>query len=289
MSCIEHAVKQIQYAIPDIVLQKAFPANGFVANSLSSRIRDKVIRDRVIVDANIVGGEVAYIPVVEGRTTNVRQNELAVFYSDAYLAGREIMSVHSYYSTLGYASTGMPGGKGGSTTPGQTGSVTTNDCLPCDSDQFCGQAKNQTIRSAQELALNTLTGIQDPVNTHVSLIAKNTILIRYTTPVYGGAFKVVMSNDPYLNNIQPRSWLAFGELCTLAAKSYVYNKTMIRLGRNKLLEGVESTALTSVIDGYADSEVSYLEFLRTRWSKVAYQNDTAQWQTHIRSMFGYRQ
>ena len=288
MSAIEHSLQMIEYAIPQVVLQKAFPANGFSIHTLHDRIRETIIRDRVIVDANLVGGEVVYLPVVEGRRTNVRQNEIAIFYSDRYLAGREIMSVHAYYSTLGYGSHGMPGGQGGSTTNTSQGNAAASDCSPCSVDRFCDPTRNLMIKQASELAMNTLTGIQDPVNTSTSLIAKNTILLRHTVPIYGGAFRTVLSNDPYLNNIQPRSWQAFGEMCTLAAKSYIYNQTIISLGRSKLLEGVESSQLTQIIDSYADSEQQYLEFLRTRWSKTAYMNDNNQWSTHIRSMFGFR-
>lgn len=286
MSAIEHALQMVERAIPSIILEKAFPTQGFATHTLRDRIREQIVRDIVIPDADIVGGELTYLPVLDGIRTNYRRNELAVFYSDRYLAGREIMSVHAHYSTLGRASTGMPGIKS-ATGMGGGGNNTSSGCSPCASSNFC-EDQNTTLKSAQQMAMNTLGEVGDPTNVNISLIAKNTILVKYNLAILGGAFKVVMSNDPYLNNIQPRSWMAFGELCVLATKSFVYNRTVISLGRTKMLEGIESTAMTQFIDRFSTAEEAYLLYLRGKWAKTSFMNDTDTWQSHIRSMHGFR-
>jgi hypothetical protein len=263
-------------------LRKAFPSTGYGSHSLVDRIRENVIRDRVFHDIDIVGGETLMVPFNDGRITYTARNETVIFYSDRYLNGREITSVHGYYAYPG-RNTSIEMGLGGSS---GNGSGSTDSCSPCSTDQFACATRNNSMKAAEAEVTGSRGGGYNPTNTVVNLVAKNTLIIRATyTTVTGGAIKCVLSNDPYLNNISNRSWNHFATLVVWATKAYVYNEINMRLGTTKMVEGVNSQPLTNVIDSYSTAEETYMEFLSTIWSKVAHMNDHNNYQGFLHSMF----
>ena len=281
MSCINHALDRIIRNIPRQVLRKAFPPSDYGRHSLDDRVRERVIRDRVFRDMDIVGGETIMIPFDDGRITYSARNETVVFYRDRYLNGREITSVHGYYSYTGRNNNISSGISGG-----YSNNYSGDECSPCNTDIFKCSKRNNSIRSAETEVRTSREGGYNPTNTVVNLEAKNTIIIRAThRNLYGGSIKCVVSNDPYLNNISNRSWNHFATLSLLATKSYIYNELNMAMGTTKMIEGVRSAPLTNVIESYNSAEEEYMTYLTTIWSRVSLMNDSNNYHGYLYSMF----
>lgn len=82
-----------------------------------------------------------------------------------------------------------------------------------------------------------------------------------------------VTNETYLNNITPRAYPKFAELCILAVKAYLYNKLIVVFGDHFLQRGQELGILKEIVSGWQDAAQQYKDYLKDEWSVVAFMMD----------------
>lgn len=270
MNAIMYAVNEIKSKIPYEILHAAFMIDEAqeIANltTLEEKITRKLIKKRVMLDANIVGGSELIVPI--GNITPAQVSDFYTVYSipPEHTNNREIMSVLGlvnmpYMSGLG---SGVPLGS----YPGMWQAGAGSPVLSV-ADRIGSAAAPSGIMT----------------NAHTEIVSYNTILIyAYYTLLGRYGVRVIVENDSNMNNIQPRSYKTFGMLCSLACKSYIYNKLIIPINSGYLASGQDLGVFKSIIEGYESAEEDYRTFINEVWGKVAYMNDTARHYRYISSM-----
>lgn len=256
MNTLIKTVEEIKYTIPYDVLRLAFQdeytawRNGGV--TLDEKILSKIIRPRVLVDCNLVGGMEVVIPLDGLNPESVDQYYTILKIPSERIGNKTIFSVlslglHPYNSSLNMAVGAM-----GFSAPVNVNSVTNT-----------AQRIGDSVSTAPILA-----------NTRIDIIGHNTVLIHEQWRlIVSYSLRCMVANDPEMQNIHPRSILAFSKLCQLAVKSYIYNTMIVKIDQAFLSGGQELGAVKNIIESYADAEELYQTYLKEKWSKVAYMND----------------
>jgi hypothetical protein len=231
--------------------------------SMDSLIINKVIRERVMVDADLVGGSTVIIPLSGLSPTYTDVNGLVYEIPMELTNFRTIMSVLSVsYVPYTMSFAGSP------------------------SNRAVGFNNNiSDLEIASQRVGDAMSGIPPISSASARLIGHNTILLNDTLRVTN-AYQVrcILGNEENLNNISPRSYLYFADLCIHAAKAYIYNKLIVMMDQAYLSGGQELGAIKSIVEGYSDSYQNYDTYLREVWQRVAVFNDQPQHQRLIRTM-----
>ncbi len=251
MNPITKALDDIKFRIPRFILEQTFqpPASEW-RNSLTSldeRITNAVIRPRVLIDCNLVGGTEAFI-YIEGVEMELVNPYTAIYrIPKERTQGRTIISVSSVYNFLG----------GMLTSPGTISPFITND-----------------LTMAGNAMINAVSAPPAISTAYVQLIAENTVMVKENTRISAiNYLRCTLADDENMNHLQLRSYPAFVKLVELAVKSYIYNTMIIRIDSAFLQGGQELGAFKSTVEGYADSEEMYQDYLKNQWSAVALMND----------------
>lgn len=265
MSAITKVLDHIKMTIPFEVLRVAFRDDLHnwrqAPTGLDALILEKVIKPRVLVDADLVGGSLSIISL-EGLGPKYVDNYSFIYEIPPNMTGnREIVSVLSvgympYAGSFGYGTTAQPTLSAGSL----------ND-----------------MTSAGQRVMDSYSNLPVVSTATCDLIGYNTVMIRDSqrlTATY--TLRCVLANDVNLVNINPRSWLYFCELAALAVKSFIYNKLIIQIDQAYLSGGQELGSLKNYVDGLADAEQMYQEYLRNTWSSVAFHNDSQSFERFLR-------
>lgn len=265
MNAINKALQEIKFNIPYEVLQLAFVQNEpYLASpnnliySIDERIRKSVIQSRVMVDCNMVGGDPVVIQVnrCQVHESPSYPGEYIISVPKELTGGRSIVAVLSLVINFGYTSI---------STYGYTSSFlkSANDMY----NNLANEAPMQTSRL--ELIGDNVVFVQDP-----------------TVYMYNSALRCVVEYSPNMNSLHPRFILAFAKLCVMAAKAYIYNTCIIKMDQAFLYGGHELNSVTSIIEGYADAEQMYQEYLNVEFKKILYMNSSNNMSRYIRSIFG---
>lgn len=256
MSAIQKALSDIKFVVPPQILFEAFkdPSAGRFntpARSLDEIIKEKVLYPRVLTDCNLVGGSYSIIDLSNLTPMVPTVNQYVYQIPDTLTGGRKIMSALSV-SYIPY-----------------TASFYAN--------QYLGIGNGNNLTNNAERIFNSQASVAAISTARVELIGHNLVLItdkNVISPVY--AVRVILENDEYLSNIQPRSWLVFSELCALAIKSYIYNTLAIQMDTAYLHGGQELGVFKDIVDSYSNAEEDYKVKLKEVWQAVAVMNDFAQ-------------
>lgn len=267
MQALKKAVDEVKYRIPKEILNEVFKEVSFnyraTPVSIDEQILTKVVRARVLVDCNLVGGTEALISLEGVPAENVDIYSTVYHLPKDKTQNRSIMSVLS----VTYMAPGM--------------SAMTNAMQgfkPC--------SVTPSLQAGQAM-MDSYSPMPATSTAKVQLIAENTIMIRDTAPPVGHAMlRCVLANDENLAHIQMRSIPDFCKLVELACKSYVYNEFIIKLDRGQLYGGHDLGKFKEIIEGYADSEEMYEDFLRNKWQAVAFMNDTESFTRYTKLMIG---
>jgi len=277
MNALQYAVNMIKQQIPFEILQVAFTIdeNPSTVNltSLDEKILRKCIRNRVMMDANVVGGVEMIIPLNQVTPSFYEETYTVYFIPPELTMNREIVSVLGLASLpfgSGYNAS-MPSAGGGNAAPFSLAptSIGNNNALLGVADRIGDAA--------------SISGIFH--NAHTEIVGYNTIAVYsyYRTLAMLG-LRVVIENDSNLNNIQPRSYNVLGTLCSLAVKSYIYNKLSIAINNGYLSAGQDLGMFKNIVDNYSQAEEDYQVYLREKWAKVAFMNDNVRHTRQIISM-----
>lgn len=221
----------------------------------------KIIKPRVLVDANLVGGQMAIIPL-EGLPAKYMDTYSVVFEIPMdRTAGREIVSVLS----IGYlpqvnSFNGMGNG---------IGTINPNSM--------------SDLMSAAQRVADSHSNIPVISNATCDLVGFNTVLVRDQIRVTSAyQIRCMLANELNLNNINPRSYLAFSKLCILAVKAYIYTRLIIAMDQAYLSGGQELGAMRTYVESLADSNEMYETHLREVWQKTAFMNDVPSFDRFIK-------
>lgn len=250
MNAIGYAISMIHQKIPTEILRISLLSNmNHMSNipvSIDSRLKDLVIVKRVMKDIDIIGGTHITVPLMGLEQERLPDNAIVVRIPKSLTQGRSILTVHSVSF-------------GASATAG----LTSNPL-----------AYGGDVGNAQAQMLQGISSIPYVSDAHVTLLAENVVMIQNVNTMTGWLYlRCEVENDSNLNNIKRRSFLAFGELCTLAAKSYIYTTCVIPMDIGYIEGGATMGKIQEMIDSYADSEDEYMEYLKTKWAKVSKLND----------------
>lgn len=265
MNILSKAMDHIKQTIPTEVLQVALRDDLHnwrkAPASLDTLITEKIIDPRVLIDANLVGGTQAIIDL-DGLTPVHDDNYSTIYEVPLSKTGnRKIMSVLS----VGYLPFAMSFGFGGLSQP------------------IAAPSSMNDLGATGQRVMDASSSIPVVSSAQVDLIGYNTVLIRdqqRMTATY--TLRCMLANEEALNNISPRSYIPFAQLCALAVKAYIYNKLIIRIDQAYLSGGQELGAMKSYIENLSDSEEMYQTFLREKWQGIAYMNDRTSHERFIR-------
>lgn len=254
------SLDEIKFRIPYEILRVVFQErNNDWRNrapvSIDNEILNKVIKPRVIVDTNIIGGQTILVSL-EGLTPKYSDTYTIIYEIPAErVMFRSIMSVLSI-SYLPFASSFNTMGYGS----GVVNPTSMND-----------------VTAAGQRVADSHSNIPMVSNATVELVGSNVVLIRDQLRVTNAyQLRCVVANEENLNNINPRSYLAFSDVCVLAVKSYIYNKMIIAMDSAFLQGGQELGAFKSYVESLADAEQMYRDYLRDVWRATIYMNATEQ-------------
>ncbi len=255
MNPVHKMLDEVKYTIPMILLQETFKDNSNWRSapvSIDERIMNLIIRPRIMVDADLVGGMMIIIPLDGLQPEYIDNYSLIYKIPDDRVLNRTIISVLS----IGY----MPYSNGFNSMGTSYGNIAPTSI-------------NDTASVNQRLA-DSYSSIPPISNAVVDLIGHNTVVIRDQFRVSAAyQLRAIVGNETNLNNLNPRSYHSFAKLCTLGVKSYIYNELIIRMDKGFLLGGQELGSFKNIVDGYADAEEQYQQYLHETYKSVAFMND----------------
>lgn len=266
MNILNKALDHIKFSIPIEILKLTFNDNTTnswksAPISLDQQILNKVIRPRVLIDADLVGGQTIIVSL-EGLTPKYVDTYTIIYeVPEDRLMYRSLISVLS----IGY----LPFSSSYNAMGAGMGTVNPNSM--------------SDVLSAGQRMGDSMSNIPPISNSSVELIGANTILVRDQLRVTNAyQLRCVVGNDENLNNISPRSYLAFAQLCELAVKAYIYNTQLIPLDQGFLQGGQNLGSVKSYIDELRDSNEMYMQHLKEVWTKTAKMNDMMEYTRFIK-------
>lgn len=266
MNIIVKAVQDAMYVIPEEILIETFQRhhNGYrpATASLEENIIAQVIRPRVIPDANIAKGEHMCIKLGDLTPKMIEDYRCIYEIPESKLMGKTILSVLSVTYT---PFTGGPGSFGYAY--GGVGPMFTQD-----------------VMTAAQQMVEASSAIPNVATAKVELIGANTIMIedaqRYNNAYFLNCY---VTDNNYLNKIDPRDYEYFSTLCEYAIKAHIYRKLRIRMDRGRIESGSMIGEFKAIVDEYADAETNYRTYLREKWSKTAFMSNRPRYYRWIKS------
>jgi len=267
MNPITKALDELKYRIPAPVLRNAFKEISYswrrTPITIDEQILNKVIRPRVLVDCNLAGGTEVNISLQDAEHEIIDQLTAVYYIPKEKLDGRTITSVLS----VGYINY-------------------TNSFNMAGVGYLTPSSASDLMVAASNL-MNSHSSIPPVSTARAQIIGENTIMVKDNTRVMNNNYmRVIISDDENMNHLQKGSYLAFAKLVELAVKSYIYNHLYILMDKSMLDGGMDLGAFKEVIDGYADAEDMYQEYLSTRWRKIAFMNDNERMTRFIKLAIG---
>lgn len=275
MNAIAYAINEIMHTIPYEVLHAAMvireDPNLQGMTSLEEKIVNKVIRQRVMRAANVVGG-IEHIIAIGGIAPMYSERLYTVYRIPSELTmDKDIMSVLSLSFMPNSGFMGISGGFG---SPG----LAYNPSAPTSS-------MNSAVTNVGSRIAASFVSSGVLSNAHTEIVARNTVLVyAHYQSLANYALRVVLENDDNLNNIQPRSYHYFSQLCVLATKAYVNLHLKLAINSGYLSGGQELGMFRSIVESYDDAEEGYQTFLREQWGGVAFMNDSSRHFNMLQSM-----
>ena len=277
MNAIDYAVSVIRNnTIPYEILHAAMTYGEdpqvSALSSIEDKLVNKVIKKRVLLTCNVIGGIEHFVPINMLQPT-FYENMYTVYQVPADLVmNKQIVSALtlSYMPGSGFMGGQMSGysGNGSIVAPGSPDMYSSNPVM------------NVAGRIGAAAAMNGVL-----TNAHLEIVAYNTIAVyaNFRTLTNFGIW-VVLENDNNLNNLSPRSYEKLAILCTLATKSYIYNKLIVPLNMGYLSGGQDLGVFKSIVESYQSAEEDYNTYVQEVWGKVLFHADTARTNRLINSM-----
>lgn len=250
MNPVSYSLSYLRRVIPKEILEKTFISfqqyNSRLPISLDTVIREKVIEDRVMVDCNLVGGTESFISLVG-------------------IPAHRIDAFNTYYKIPKT----MTGGR----------TITRALSVSYGEGSLMG-ATNMGLRNSSPM-LDAVGGVMasfSPIpvvsTAYVSLVAENTVLIQDNMALPLNIYlRCKLENDSQFSHLNPASYKGFAKLVEYATKAYIYMENVIRMDKGEIFAGQELGRYKEIVDGYADAQQNYEDYLDKSWRKIAILND----------------
>ena len=269
MNPITKALSDISYRIPREILIEVFAPKSYLWRdspiNYEEQIRNIVIRSRVMVDCDLVGGTEVLISLFGVPSYTVASDRLVTVYNipKDKTQGRTIISVLSLAYVNGASAAYMN---------------TANSFDPCT-------VTDMAVAGAA--MMNAMGSLPVPSSAKIQLIGENTVMIKDTVTASGtGLLRCLLANDENFSHLQIRSIPYFTRLCELATKAYIYNEYTIKMDKGRIEGGAEIGRFREIVDGYADAEEMYQEYLLNTWQKVSFMNDRESFERLLKMQIG---
>lgn len=276
VNAIIYAMNKVFNSIPRELLTAAAyidePEDVARLTTVEDKILNKVIKKIVLLDCNIVGGIETIIPLTGITPAHYEQHYTIYHIPPEATNEKEIVSVLNLSFLPGNALTQQgPGYYSNSGAP-SLGTISGYTSF------------NPVMNVANRIGdSHAISGVM--TNAHTELVGHNTVLVYASYRSLGNfGLRVVLENDSNLNNIQPRSYDNFAQLCELAVKSYIYNKLIIPVNNGYLMSGQELGIFKSILESYSSAYEDYRIYKNEVWTPVAYMNDVTRFNRLVGSM-----
>lgn len=270
MNAIQKAIKDIRNHIPREILERTFMTqnisafggrHSFQPLSLDQRIREAVIDAQVLPDCHLVGGTEVTVPLQNVQPEYINSYNLVYHVPKHLTQQRSIIRV--LHITFG------DGGIAGSMNLGLQGSSALLD------------KAQGLIQSRMPIPIVSTANIE--------LIGENVVLVRENIAMPGNPYlRCVIATDSELNHLLPAAVLAFGKLCVLACKAYIYNSLAISMDQAQLSGGMALGRFREIVDSYSDAMEQYDTMFEERWRKIALLADPTAHLRHLKMITGGR-
>jgi len=269
MNAILYGLNEIHFRIPEEVLEIAFIDNTHRVNqviSIDERIMCKVIRPKVLIDCNIVGGIDLVVPFSPANVRRLEPTKFILEIPKSLTNGASIVSANTILST---------------------NTMYANSYFSNNSNMWYDGFNNLTVSpmlTAGLKMMNALSDLNIVQTARLEVIGENTIIVEEPNfMITTGVLKCTVENSKNLENINPRSYLAFGDLVVACIKMYIFKHLRIKLDKGYVLGGHELSTVKETIDEYSDAAQIYADELK-RWKKVAFFNNNISKSAFIKSM-----
>lgn len=273
MNVISVSIDRVKFEIPREVLQETFMPRRYdpskqeryrdnqLGVSIDSQIRKEVIDARVAVDVNCCSGVETTIPLHDLPREYLDPWNIIYRIPKDRTGNRSITAVYSI--TFG------EGNVYGTSRVSPTGS---SPLLEAAAGVFMAEAPIPAVSSA-----------------YCTLIGDNTVLINDAQALPGRMYlRCQLTHEPNFANIRPAYYDVFSELVVLATKAHVHNRLIISLDEGQIKSGVSIGRFREVVDGYADANQMYREYLREKWRLVSTMSDVEKYRRITAMVVGGR-
>jgi len=275
MSCVDHAINMVENSdIDQYLLELAFhnPNANFLGNwydtvdqnTVAQGIREKVIHGLVLPSCKINGGKTEMIDLYGSRTRDMGNGCIEVKVPTFVTGGRHIVLVQEVY--LGSLNS----------ISGVLGLNSTNAA--------CGQGiMNEMMMNLTDTMQSSRAIPQTYTNIHMN--GNNSFVIfGMTNPLFSMCAKMILEYDDNLTAIHPRCWDAFGDLCILATKNYIWRTCKRPAEEAVRRSGVPLEGIRDDISEYRDAWKEYRELFSGLWTKLMSHSDTQKKMNAIQSI-----
>jgi hypothetical protein len=264
MNAIAKSIFEIRYRIPPEVLHVVFFRRQEYWRDTTAGIEDQllslVVRPRVLMDCNLLGGSEVWILLDGCGEPGESAYETVFHVPKKRTGGRSITTVLN---------------------------VSFADPTRISSIGIAALNQANTMLQVGNAVVDAMGMVPITSTSRIELIGENVVLVRDVLTVPSNSYlRCIVANDENLNNIQLRSYHAFAKLVEYAVKSYIYNTYIVQLDIGELRGGQNLGKIKEIIDGYADAEQNYEDYLKEKWAKIAIMNDGERWLRMLRQQIG---
>lgn len=278
MSAVQKAILDIKRRIPKEILESVFlPKRSyhtiierFLPTTIDHMIRDEIIEGRVREDCDITGGTEVYIALVNIQPEISGEGMWVYNVPKSLIQGRRIVSVLSLSA--------------GPINPDMGAQMALASAMGYN--QVANECHNGAYNQMGREVLYASTPMQINQTAQVRLIGENVVLVEDNIRPSNAWLRCKVSSDEEFSHLNPRAWLSFSHLCVLATKAHIYNKYIIQMGDAELKVGFDLGVFKQIVEGYADADEMYLEYLQTQWMAKQFMNDRHAFNRFIKGMVG---
>ncbi len=264
ISPVQKAIADAMRGIPPQVMKAAFfPKQEFgrVAPiaTIESMVREQIVESRVMEDCNLTGGTQLVVPLdglvqeYHNQATLIVQIPLErtgyrrITRCTSLLIGLETLPSSFNYGMTGYSA--------------------------------------MTAAGAQVMASHMPMPIQSTAR--ITLIAENTIMISDQS-ILPSAMQLLcyVENDLDFTTMRSMTISKFAKLVEFAIKAHIYNELIIPMAEGEMRGGMDLGKFKEIVDGYADANQNYQDYLESVWIKVQHMDDFNSRNRHLRLIMG---
>ncbi len=261
---VSKAIADAMRGIPPQILKAAFYPKyefGRVAPvaTVESMIREQVVEARVMEDCNLTGGTSLVVPL-DGLVQEYHNQATIIVQIPLERTGyRRITRCTSLLIGL--------------------------ETLPSSFNYGMSGFSDIMAGGAQVMASHTAMPIQSTAR--VTLIAENTVMISDQS-ILPSVMQLMcfVENDLDFTNMRSMTISKFSKLVEYAVKAHIYNELIIPIAEGEMRGGMELGKFKEIVDGYADANQNYQDYLESTWIKVQFMDDFNSRHRHARLIMG---